>query len=66
MQQTNFITIERKTGNGRYSTLIDVCDRLRDKYGSPTNALAQLASQSPEFSEQLEAMQREQAESSAA
>lgn len=67
MQATNFITLDRASGSGRYADVIDVCDHLRNKYGSPTNALAQLARQSDEFRQALQdARDGKQADPSAA
>ena len=38
------VTIDRRTGNGKYSDVLDVCDELADgDYGSTVNALVTMA-----------------------
>lgn len=58
---TNYITLGRTDAQGRYAEIIDVCDALSEKYGSPTNALAQLASRSLEFVETSRSLRRRRA-----
>ena len=46
------VAMDRRTGEGKYNDVIDVCEELgRGDYGSATNALAVMARQSPLFSE---------------
>ncbi len=49
------VAIGRKTGEGRYDDVIDVCEALgRGDYGSAGNALAVMARQSTLFKETVE------------
>ena len=49
------LTIDRNTGNGRYSDVLDVLERLGKggQYGSATNAAVQLIRKTSEFQETL-------------
>lgn len=48
------ISIERKSGEGKYVDVLDVAEALADgDYGSARNALAVMARQSPLFRETL-------------
>ena len=50
VQTVQNVTLDRKTGDGRYEDVIDVCEVLADgDLGSSANALAVMARQSPLF-----------------
>jgi hypothetical protein len=60
---TTAIILERRTGNGKYSDVIDVCDELgRNEYGSAVNAAAVLIRQSPKFTDTLNKIREREAE----
>lgn len=51
--------IDRDSAGGKYADVIDVCEHLgNERYGSATNAAAQLIRQAPEFAEAQKAVHR--------
>jgi len=47
------VAVNRETGEGRYADVLDVCEHLADRFGSASNALVQIARESPLFEEAL-------------
>lgn len=56
------VTIDRRTGNGKYGDVLDVCSDLAvGDYGSTVNALVVMARQSPLFAETQERIRKRKA-----
>lgn len=57
------VTVDRTTGNGKYADVIDVCDRLSERFGSAANALVQIARESPIYQDAVQELAKAQPES---
>ena len=51
MADLTAITLDRETAGGRYADILSVLARLKDRYGSSTNAAAHCIRESPSYQE---------------